>query len=242
MVTPLLVLVAVLAVAAGVVAVAAPNPRIATVGAFAAVFLGAVVMDPVPAPAAIVAWLAATVLGGWLVWVALRGGPTATARTSLGWLGASALAAAAFTIGWLAAAAFGRVVATGVGDGLVADVPGATLAGGSLVARAGVGAAAALAVLAAAPVVLPRDGHRLGLGVVLLIASASLLADALGATTDNALELAFALLVALTGAAVAGVTAAMLRASGDLVLRDALTREPAARHRAADDAHRGPGR
>jgi hypothetical protein len=241
-VTPLLVLVAVLAVAAGVVAVAAPSPRVATVGAFAAVLLGALVMDPLPSPAAIVAWLAASVLGGWLVWVALRGGPAATARTSLGWFGAAALAAAAFAIGWLAASAFGQVIATGVGDGLVADVSGATLASGSLVARAGVAAAAALAVLAAAPVVLPRDGHRLGLGVVLLIAAASLLADALGATTDNALELAFALLVALTGAAIAGVSAAMLRGGGDLVLRETLTREPAARHRAADDAHRGPGR
>jgi hypothetical protein len=236
--TPILVLVAVLAVAAGVVAVAAPNPRYATLGAFGAVLFAALVADPLASGAAVIARLAGAGLGGWLVWTALRGAPRMSARSALGWPGAIGVAAAAFAIGWLAASSFGATVATGVADGLAADMPGAALAGGSVVARAAIATAAALAVLAAVPVVLPRDGHRLGLGLVLLIAAASLLGDALGAAPDAVFELAIAILVALTGAAIAAVVAALLRSGGDLVLHDALAREPAVRHRAADDAHR----
>lgn len=237
MLTPVLILVAALAVAGGVVAVAAADPRHATLGAFAAVLLAAFVADPMPDAAAIVARIAGAALGGWLVWMAARDAPRATTRSSLGWAGVAGVAAAAFAIGWLAGSALGVTVADGVPDGLVADVPGATLAAGSLVARAGIAAAASLAVLAAPSVVLPRDGLRLGLGVVLLIAAASLVSEALGASPVGALELAFAILVALTGAAAAAVTAAMLRAGGDLVVRDVLAREPAVRHRPADDAH-----
>ncbi len=242
MLTAILVLVAVSAVAAGVIAVAAPNPRHATVGAFGAVLLAALVVDPLPSAAAVIARLAGAALGGWLVLIALREAPSTSARSALGWAGAAGVGAAAFATGWLAATAFGATIAMGVGDGMVAGVPGATLASGSLVARAAIAAAVALAVLAAAPVILPRDGHRLGLGAVLLIAAASLLYNALSSPTDPGLELAFAVLVALTGASVAGIVTAMLRAGGDLVLRDALARDPAVRHRAADDAHRGADR
>ena len=242
MLTPILVLVAIVVVAGGVVAVAAPDPRFATLGAFGAVLLAALVVDPLPSGAAVIARVAGALLGGWLVWTALRGAPRASARSALGWPGAIGVAAAAFAIGWLAASSFGATVAVGVGDGMVADVPGATLAGGSVVARAAIATAAVLAVLAATPVVLPRDGHRLGLGLVLLIAAASLLCDALGAWPDDVVELAFAVLVALTGAAIAAVVAALLRTGGDLVLHDVRAREPAVRHRAADDAHRDAAR
>lgn len=242
MLTPFLVIAAVLAAAGATAAVAAPNPRHATLGAFMAVLLAGFVADPLPDPAALVGRAAGTLLGGWLVWTALRGAAPASSRSSLGWPGAAGVAAAAFAIAWLAAGAFGGAVATGVGDGLVAGVPGATLAGGSLVARAAVASAAAMAVLAAAPVVLPRDGHRLGLGALLLLAAAALLVNALGAAPDGALEVAFGIGAALTGAAIAAVTAAMLRTGGDLVLREPIAREPAVRHRPADDAHRGPAR
>jgi hypothetical protein len=240
--TPILVLVAVLAVACGVVAVAMPNPRYATLGAFGAAVLASLVVDPLPSAAAVVVRLAGAVLGGWLVWMAVRPAPEESTHSALGWPGAIAVAVAGFAIGWLAASAFGAIVAIGVGDGLVSGAPGATLAGGSLVARAAIAGAAALAVLAVGPVVLPRDGHRLGLGVVLLIAAASLLCDAVAAGPDEALELALAVLVALTGAAIAAVVSAMLRSNGDLTLRDMLARDPAVRHRAADDAHRESAR
>ena len=240
MLTPVLIIVAVLAVASGVVAVAAPNPRHATIGAFAAVLLAALVADPVPSPSALFARAVGAGLGGWLVLTALRGAPRATGRAAPGWAGGAGVAVAAFAIGWLAATAFGSALATGVGN--VGGVPGATLADGSPVDRAAIAAAAALGVIAAGPVVLPRDGHRLGLGVVLLLTAASLLCSALGTAADDALQLAFALATALAGAAVGAVTSAMLRSSGDLVLRDALAREPEVRHRAADDAHRAPTR
>jgi hypothetical protein len=234
-----LILVSVLAVAGGVVAVAAPDPRPASVGAFGAVLLAALIVDPMPSGAAVIARIAGACLGGWLVWMALRPAPRRSANSALGWLGAAGTAAAAYAIGWLAASALGANVATGVGDGLAAGVPGATLAGGSLVARAAVAAAAALLVLGAAPVVLPRDGHRLGLGIALLLGGTGLLVAALGAGPDDVMQLTIAVLVALTGAATAAVTTALLKAGGDLALRDAPGREPAVRHRAADDAHRG---
>jgi hypothetical protein len=240
--TPLLVIAAVLAAAAATAAVAAPNPRHATLGAFAAVLLAGFVADPLPDPAALVARVAGALLGAWLVWTSLRGVAPASARSALGWPGAAGVAAAAFAVGWLAAGAFGATIGMGVGDGLVAGVPGATLASGSPVARAGIAAAAALAVLAAAPVVLPRDGHRMGLGALLLLTAGALLVNALGAGPDNALEVALGIGTALAGAAVAAVTAAMVRGGGDLFLRDAIARDPAVRHRPADEAHRGAAR
>ena len=117
-------------------------------------------------------------------------------------------------------------------------VPGASLAAGSPVAAAAVAAACALAVVAAYPVLFPRDGHRLGLGVVLLLAAAALLGNGLGAGPDETLELAIAIVTALSGAAIAGVVTGLLRAVGDLRLHDPLARDPAVRHRPADDAHR----
>jgi hypothetical protein len=239
--TPLLVLLAALAVAAPVVAVAAPDPRHATLGAFAALLLSSLVSDPLPSGTALVARIVGALLGGWLVWMAVRAAPRSTARSALGWPGGAGVGAAAFAIGWLAASALGATLASHVGSA-VPDVPGGVLAGGSLACRAGIAAAVAIAVLAAPSVVLPRDGLRLGLGVVLLVAAAGLASDALIAVPDDSLELALAVLVALLGATVAAVTATMLRSGGDLVLRDVLAREPAVRHRAADDAHPGAAR
>ncbi len=241
MLTPILILVAALAVAAGVVAVAASDPRYATLGAFGAVLLAGFVGDPLPSAAALAARAVGAVLGGWLVWIAVRSAPRETARSALGWPGAAGVAMAAFLVGWLAATALGMALATHVGAALP-DVPGVSLAGGSAISRAGIAAAAALAILAAPSVVLPRDGLRLGLGVVLVIAAAGLTVGALAATPDDALELGIAVLVVLAGGALAAATTSMLRTGGDLVLRDVLAREPADRHRAADDAHRDPAR
>ena len=242
MVTPVFVLVAVLAAVGGVVAVAAPDPRHATLGAFAAVLLAAFVADPLPGPAALAARTAGAVLGGWLTWTALHGAPPATDRSALRWPGVAAVAVAAFAVGWLAARSLAVMVAMGVGDGRVDGVPGASLAAGSPVATAAVAAACALGVVAAYPVLFPRDGHRLGLGVVLLLAAVALLGNGLGAGPDDTLELAIAIVTAVTGAAIAAVVAGLLRAAGDLRLHDPLAREPAVRHRPADDAHRGTAR
>ncbi len=239
--TPALVLFAVLAVAGGVVAVVAPNPRHAVLGAFGALVVAAFAADPLPGASALVARTAGAALGGWLVWIAVRSAPAAARRSALGWPGAAGAAIVAFLAGWVTAASLGAALATPAADGSISGIAAASLASGSVVPAAAVGAAAALAVLAATPVFRPRDGLRLGLGSVLLLAATGLVVNALGATPDDATGLAFAVLAAGLGAAVAAVVGALLRTSGDLELHDRGRRESAVRHRASDDAHRLPG-
>jgi len=239
-VTPALVLFAVLAVAGGVVAVAAPNPRHAVLGAFGALLVASFAADPLPGALALVARTTGAALGGWLAWIAVRPAPAVARRSALGWPGAAGAAVVAFLAGWVASASLGTALATPTGEGAISGIAAASLASASIVPAAAVGAAAALAVLAATPVFRPRDGLRLGLGSVLLLAAAGLVVNALGAAPDDVTELAFAVLAACTGAAVAAVTGALLRTSGDLELHDPGRREAAVRHRAADDAHRFP--
>jgi hypothetical protein len=234
----MLVLLAVLAVAAAVVAVAAPDPRHAALGAFATAVLAAFVADPLPSPEALVARTAGAVLGGWLTWIALRSAPRRTDRSALGWPGSAAVAIVGFVAGWLAAGSLGSTLADPAGGGQIAGLAGSSLATGSPVALAGVAAACALVVVGVTPVVLPRDGLRVGLGVVVLLSAASLLGNALGTGPDAAVELGYGILVAATGAGIAAVVSGMLSAGGDLRLRDPLARDAAVRHRPADEAHR----
>jgi hypothetical protein len=239
-VTPVLLLLAVLVAAAGVVAVAAPDPRHAALAAFAAILLAAFVADPLPSPAALLARTAGAALGGWLTWLAVDAAPRASDRSALGWPGAAAAATVAFVAGWLASASLATTLGFEAADGRVSGVAGAALAAGSPVPSAAVGAACALFVLAASPVFQPRDGLRVGLGTILLLAAAGLLCGGLGAGPDDTVELAFAAVAALTGAGIAAVVRAMLRSPGDLHLRDPLARESTVRHRPADEAHRRP--
>jgi hypothetical protein len=108
------------------------------------------------------------------------------------------------------------------------------------VSRAALGAAFALAALAAGPVLLARDVLRLGLALLLLVAAADLAGNALGVGANASADLATAVLIALAGAAVAAVITGSLRATGDLELRAGTDRETAVRHRPADEAHRRP--
>ena len=124
----------------------------------------------------------------------------------------------------------------------------AALAAGSLVPRAALGAALALTALAAAPVLVGRDVLRLGLGLLLLLTAVGLLRNALGGGPDGIVELALAVLTAVSGAAVAGLVGRSLSIHGDLLVRnsqrDAAVRDPGPRHRSTDDAHPrhlGPG-
>lgn len=240
--TPALVILAVLVGVAGVVAVAAPDPRAAALAAFAAIGLAAFVADPLPGAVALAARVTGSALAGWLAWIALRGAPRATDRSALGWPGAAAVAVVAFVAGWLAAESLGTSLRVAAAAGQAPTAAASSLAAGSPVAAAAVGAACALVVLAASPILQPRDGVRLGLGVVLLLAAGSLLGNGLGMGPDDAAELAFAVLTAAAGAGIAAVAATMLRAAGDLHLRDPLRRETAVRHRPADEAHRRPAR
>jgi hypothetical protein len=191
---------------------------------------------------AVVARVAGAALGGWLAWISVRAAPAVTSRSALGWTGAAGVAVVALLAGWLAALSLGTTLAAPAADGSISGIAASSLAAGSPVAASAVGAAAALAVLAATPVFRPRDGLRLGLGSILLLAAGSLFVNALASAPDDVTELAFALTAACAGAAVAAIVGAQLRTTGDLQLHDARRPDPAVRHQSPDEAHRRPAR
>lgn len=235
--TPALVAVALLVAVGAVAAASAREPRFAALGLVVATLGAAYVSDPLPGMAALAARLVGALLGGYLVWVALRDAPAPTAGSHLGWPGAAAIALAGFAAGWLSAGAVGSAVGGISGEGPSAGVTAAALVAGSPVAHAALGAAFTLIALAAAPVLVARDVLRLGVGLLLVLASAELLRNALMGPADDAVELGFGILFAVGGAAVAALVGRSLRANGDLVLRSQAARATAVRSRVADDAH-----
>jgi hypothetical protein len=237
-VTPVLVLLAALVASGGALAVSAREPRLAALGTLVALVGSAYVEDPLPGPLSLGARLAGTVLAGYLVWIALRRAPSPLRAGGFRVPGAFAIAVAAFAAGWLTATALGPALGLGHGEGPSTSGAAASLAAGSPVSCAALGAAFALVALAAGPVLLARDVLRLGLALMLLIAAADLAGNALGMGADAPADLAIAVLTALAGAAVAAVVTASIRATGDLDLRTGTDRETAVRHRATDDAHR----
>lgn len=236
--TPVLVLLAALVAAGGALAVATREPRLAALGTLFALVGSAYVVDPLPGTLALGARLTGAVIAGYLTWIALRRAPGALPPPGIGLPGAGAIAIVAFATGWLAASTLGTALAAGSSDGPSTGAAATALADGSFVPRAALGAAFALVALAAGPVLLARDVLRMGLGLLLLIAAAGLLGNALGAAADPAVELAVAVLVALAGAGVAAVVTASLRTTGHLELRGGGDRETAVRHRPVDEAHR----
>lgn len=232
-----LVLLAIVVAAGGVVAVAAGSTRMAVIGLVVALAGSAAVGDPAPGPLAILAGGLGALLAGYLLWMAVRRAPAHVPGIAIGWPGAAAAGVAGFVIGWLAAGALGSALAGGGGDGPGPGSLGGALIAGSAVAQAALGAAVALATVAAIPVLVARDLLRTGIGLLALLGAVGLLRNALGGAGDAVLVLGLAVLVVLAGAAVAGVIDAALRRTGDLVLHDGLRRDPAVRHRAADDAH-----
>jgi hypothetical protein len=237
-VTPVLVILAGLVTAGAVVAVAAATPRFAVLGLLVAMVGGAFVADPLPGPLGLLARLAGTTLGVYLVWIALRRTPEAMPPAATGWAGSAAIAVAAFAAGWLAAGTLGSALGGGSPEGPGAGGIATALTAGSLVSRAAIGEALALAALAAPQVLLARDAFRLAVGLLLVVAAAGLVANALVGSVSDVVELAAALLAALAGAGAAAVIAASIRHGGDLLLRDSLRPGAAIRHRPADDAHR----
>lgn len=237
--TPALVILAVIVTAAAVVATSAREPRFAALGMLVAIIGAAYVTEPLPGIVALAARLAGSVLAGYLVWVALRGAPPPTVGWRVGWPGAAAVAGVAFAIGWLASGTIAVAIAAASGNG--PSVGAASwLAAGSPVPRAAFGAALALCALAAAPVLVGRDVLRLGIGLLLLVAAAGLLRNVMAVGTDGPVELALAVLTALTGVAVAAIVGRSLTVHGDLDLRDTGRGDGAIRNRATDDAHPRP--
>ena len=179
--TPVLVALAVLVAVGGIVAVSAREPRFAVLGVIIVLVGGAYVADPLPGLVGLGARLAGAVLAGYLLWVALRKAPAPTAGWQVGWPGATALAAGRLRRRLVR----GRVARDGArgdgGEGPSTAGVAAALVGGSPVARAALAAAFALVALGAAPVLVARDVLRLGVGLLLLIAAAGLVGNALGA-------------------------------------------------------------
>ena len=235
--TPVLVILAGLVTAGAIAAVSARTPRLAVLGLLVAVVGAAFVADPLPGPLGLLARLAGTTLGTYLVWISLRRAPEAMPAAATGWAGSAAIAVAAFAAGYLAAGTLGAALGGGSPDGPGSGGVAAALTAGSVVSRAAVGAALALASLAAPQVLLARDAFRLSVGLLLVVASAGLVVNALVGRVSDVAELAGALLTALGGAGAAAVIAASVRHGGDLVLRDALRPDAVIRHRPADDAH-----
>jgi hypothetical protein len=238
-VTPALVILAVIVTAAAVVATSAREPRFAALGMIVAIVGAAYVTDPLPGAVALAARLAGSALGGYLVWVSLRGAPPPTAGWQVGWPGAAAVSIVAFAIGWLASGTVANAIVAATGSGPTVGAA-AALAAGSPVPRAGFGAALALSALAAAPVLLGRDVLRLGLGLLLLLAAVGLLRNVMAVGTDGPVELALAVLTALAGAGVAAIVARSLTVHGDLDLRGSGRGDGAVRHRGLDAAHPRP--
>jgi hypothetical protein len=160
--------------------------------------------------------------------------------STTGWAGSAAIAAAAFVAGWLAAGTLGAQLGGGTPEGPGGGGVAQALLAGSVVPQAALGAALALTALAVPQVVLARDTLRLGVGLLLLLAAAGLVTNALAGRLDDVTELGGALLAVAAGGGVAAVIASSIRRGGDLVIRDALRPDAAIRHRAADDAHRLP--
>ena len=237
--TPVLVALAVIVVAGAVATAAAATPRAAVLGLLVAMLGAAYIGDPIPGLVGLLARLAGTTLGVYLVWIALRRAPGRLPPASAGWLGSGAIAGTAFVAGWLAAGGLGAAIDAASGPGGGSGVAGlaTALVHGSLVARGAIASAFALTAVALPQVALPRDTLRLGTGCLLLIAAAGLVGNALAGQLDAVVELALAVLTALAGAGAAAVIASSIRHGGDLVIRDALRPDAAVRHRASDDAH-----
>jgi hypothetical protein len=235
--TLVIVALAVVAAAGAALSTGAREPRLAVLGLLIALLAGVYVADPLPATIPVAARLAGAVLGGYLVWVALRDMAVPAPGPTLALPGAAAVALVAFVAGWLGAIAIGdalRTVST-EGPSIGSAAPG--LAAGSDVSRASMAAAFAMVALAGGALILARDVLRLGLGLLLMIGAAERLLAALGGPAVDLEVFAFGLLLAAGGAGVAALVAHALGVQGDLVIRAPSTREVAVRSRGADEAH-----
>lgn len=209
---PALAGVALAVVLGAVLAVSARNARTAVLGLVLAMVGGAFLADPLPGSLGLAARLVGAVLGGYLLWVAARGGDARTGGSRLGWPVELLVAGAAAVAGYAS-------------HGL-----GAPAGGPALAQAAGV----ACAALAVAPLLNGRDLLRVGLGLNLLVGSAILVRTALGGTPDPLEQLILGGLVAVVGGVVAMVAMAG-RADG--IDGFDLGPSPGQRARRSPDAH-----
>ena len=200
---PALAALAVVAIGGAVVAVSARDPRATVLGLLVVLLAAPLLADPWPGPLSILARVAGALLAARLLTIGLRGEP-ATTGTTIGWAAEACVAVAAGVVGYAA-------------HGLGAPALGPAEAGA---------AAFALAALAIAPLITGRDALRLGVGAMLLVLAALLIAGALDEPATDAQQLVLSVLTIALGGAVA-VIAAAARAGGGLgIVEDATAGEP----------------
>ncbi|MEW6224076.1 MAG: hypothetical protein AB1627_05545, partial [Chloroflexota bacterium] len=85
--TPVLVALGVVVAAGAVVGVSAREPRFAVLGVLVVLLASGYVADPLPGTIALGARLVGAVLGGYVLWIALRRAPAPTAGSRMGWPG-----------------------------------------------------------------------------------------------------------------------------------------------------------
>ena len=185
-------------VGGALVAVTGRDVRRSLAGLVVSMAAASLVADPLPTPTSTGARIVAALLGGYLLSVALRAGPTLTRGSRAGRPAELLAAVAAFVIGFgssgLGAAALGPPVAQGVGF--------------------------ALLVLAIGPVVRATDIYRLGVGLALLLTGTALVRVGLAGTPSPFEELALAgLTVSLLGS-LAMLCASAASATGGLIVED----------------------
>jgi len=223
------------AVAIGAITAASARlPRLAILGLLVVLLGGPLITHAVPDPLGVAPRLIASVLGGYLLWIAVRDTPAGTFRgASLGWGGVAAVGGAAFAagvgigLGLVGEAGTGEALGGGPTASLVEDTTrGILRAADPAAAIGGLAAAMSLAVVAVAPALFGRDALRTGLGLLLLVAAVDLLREALAAVSarpvdvaaERGVELAFALATVATAAAAAWLTRRVLTERGDLEL------------------------
>ena len=215
---PLLAVVAVAVVVGAVVAVSLRDSRSVVIGLAVLAVVQPLVADPVAEPIGLAARLLAAVLGGYLLWIAVRDDRN---------LGATALLTGGSRIGWPAEVLIG---AAGAVVGFAAHGLGASAGGPALASAAGF----AIATLAVAPLLTGRDILRLSVGLVLLLHAGLLVRVALGGTPLVFEQLVTAGLVAALGGALAVL---VMATRGDGAGGLDLAVDPTARRHREPDAH-----
>jgi len=205
---PGLVALAVAVVAGGIVAVSSRESRVAVLGLTLAGVSAPLIGDPFPDPLALAVRVVATLLGGYLLWVALRGNPV-TRGSRLGWPAEAMLAAAAGLAGYGAI----RIVAASGGGGGDAG-PAALLV--ALGPREALAAGTALAALAIGPVLVGRDVLRLGMGLTLGVLAAQLVRVGLAGSPSALEQIVTGGLTVAVAAGVATLAVHALRSGGSL--------------------------
>lgn len=206
---PILAGVAIAVVAGAVIAVSSRDARIVVLALAGTLVLSPLLADPIAAPAGLAARLVGSILGAYLLWMAVRERPVENEVTA-------AIQATVQTggsrIGWPAEALVGASAAV---VGFAAHGLGAPALGPELGSAAGF----AVAALAVAPLLSGRDVLRLGTGLFLLLDAALVIRVALGGTPDPLEHLVTSgLLVALGGTLAALAVAARTDGQGGLEL------------------------